>query len=492
MQVENIQEKINNVYLDMFIKGFTDANIAMLFYYIYNKDFIFDKTCRKWYYLNKFGIYVDDPNNTAYTKKIFALYSKIDDKYHEIHGNENNDETKTKIKKNYTKGYDYIRKAKNVENLISFIIPYFEKDVDNILNNVNSKIIAFKNGVYDLEKNEFRKGLPEEFITITTGYSYEEPKQQYIDEVMKIITSIMPNKENRDYLLKSLSLGLINENLTEEFYIWQGTGGNGKGVISTMMYKTLGAYCGTLDINYLAKTKNGQHANAADPQLASLRFSRLVISTEPEHDINLRTAKLKLLSGKDIVKTRELYGSCFEFTPKFNIIIQTNYAPQIDGTDGGIIRRLRKIHFDMQFVSEPNLKITNQIKGDPELKSKIEKLDYRLAFFKILVDYYKLYVKNGLTMSDGIKLNTAEYLEENDPTEEFIRSKIERTNNKKDKIKSSDMFENFRNYMAERSNDITQAKFKGTMEKKGFILKKFETGNFWINCKFKEDKDDDE
>lgn len=491
MQVEINEERINSVYLDMFLKGFNDSNVSMLFFYIYSKDLIYDKLSKKWYVLNKYGIYDYDPNNTGYTKKIFSLYGKIDNKYIEIHKNEENDETKLKIKKNYSKGYDFIRKSKNISNMIDFVKPYFERDMGDLFNNVNNKIIAFKNGVYDIEKKIFRLAKPEEYIIITTGYNYKEAEQKYINEVMDILSTIMPNKDNMDYLLKSISLGLLNENITEEFYIWKGCGGNGKGLLAALLYSTLGHYCGTLDINYLAKTKEGQHANAADPQLSSLQYCRLVISTEPEKDINLRTARLKLLSGRDKIKTRELYRDCFEFTPRFNIIIQTNDSPQIDGTDGGIIRRLRKIHFETIFVNSPNPKNKNERKGDPELKNKIMLDEYKSAFFKILVDYYNLFVKEGLIMPQGIKKFTSEYLEENDPVEEFVRENIERTDNQNDKIKSSDMYLLFKNNNSK--SIFNQSNFKSTMEKKGFISKRFKNGIYWINCKLiQEDEEDDE
>jgi P4 family phage/plasmid primase-like protien len=300
---------------------------------------------------------------------------------------------------------------------------------------------------------------------------------------MQIVKSIMPIKEDMEYLLKTISLGLLNDNPVEEFYIWQGIGGNGKGVLSSMLYETLGKYCGTLDINYLAKTKDGQHANAADPQLASLRYSRLVISTEPEHDINIRSAKLKQLAGRDTVKTRLLYGNAFEFIPKFNMIIQTNYAPKIDGTDGGITRRLRKIHFDMQFVPFPDPKNKYQVKGDPELKNKIKDIKYKHAFFKILTQYYKLYLKEGLNMTERVKHNTSEYLEDNDPVSDFIKIGIAKTDNKKDKVSSSNMFDAFKEYTKERSEGWTQAKFKTTLEKNGFELKREKVGCMWQKCK---------
>ena len=179
----------------------------------------------------------------------------------------------------------------------------------------------------------------------------------------------------------------------EEFYNWIGNGRNGKGLLRDLISNTLGEYFDNMEIEYLCKNKDGQHANSADPVMARKKNSRIVVTTEPEGDVNLRCAKLKQISGRDPVQVRDLYKSPFNFIPKFKLIIQTNQEPIIDGSDGGIIGRLRFIKFPIKFVDDP--KFENQKKIDRTIKPKIKENKYRLAFFQILLDHYNDFILQG-------------------------------------------------------------------------------------------------
>ena len=46
---------------------------------------------------------------------------------------------------------------------------------------VVAQLVPFTNGVYDLEKEEFRKAKNEEFILFTTGYDWKEPDDCFLD-----------------------------------------------------------------------------------------------------------------------------------------------------------------------------------------------------------------------------------------------------------------------------------------------------------------------
>jgi len=90
-------------------------------------------------------------------------------------------------------------------------------------------------------------------------------------------------------------------------------------------------------------------AAAASPELAQLRGRRLVSVSEIPKDSRLDEPLAKQLSGGDIVSGRALFKDLREFWPTHKLIINTNYKPEIRGTDDGIWRRMLLIPFDVKF-----------------------------------------------------------------------------------------------------------------------------------------------
>ena len=310
---------------------------------------------------------------------------------------------------------------------------YGQSKIYEKFDNVNDYVFAFKNGVYDLKTNEFRNAKPNELITCTCKYTYCEPDKKTVDEINTLIESIMPNKDDRTFLMKTISLSLIGVNLLEQFYIWIGSGSNGKGVLRDLMMNTLGEYFDNMEIEWFAKTNHQGHAGAADPAMARKKNSRCVVSTEPEGDIVLRSAKLKQISGRDPIQVRELFKSSFNFVAKFKLFLQTNKEVGIDGADPAIVRRLLFIVFPNKFVDTPTL--PNERPIDRTLKDRIRNEDrYKMAFFSVLLDYYKEFVKNDnnkLIVPERILKDTKDYLNINDPIQQYLDDLTEKTNNEK-------------------------------------------------------------
>lgn len=309
-------------------------------------------------------------------------------------------------------------------------------------------------------------------MTVNCGYNYEPPTQTIIDELNKILQDIYPHQ----YLIQNLSLSLFSGNPLEQFYIWIGSGGNGKGLLRDLLANTLGSYFDPMEIEYLCKTNHQGHATAADPVMARKKNSRLCITTEPEGDIKLKEAKLKQLSGNDHVQVRELFGKSFNYVHKFKLIIQTNYAPQVDGFDKALKRRLRYINFPNQFVDKPTLPNEKQI--DRNLKEKIKSDVYKINFFHILLsEFLKFNGKFELNEPEQVINETKEFMNDNDPVQNFVDNNLVITNNIKDKIKSSELYENFINHNPKRQ--ITPSMFKMALTNKNIIYKKMNNGSYY-------------
>jgi putative DNA primase/helicase len=201
-------------------------------------------------------------------------------------------------------------------------------------------------------------------------------------------------------------------------------------------------------------------------------------------DIPLKSSTIKSLSGNDPQQVRALYGNPFNYTPKFKLVIQTNSEPVFCGFDGGMKRRPIVIFFSNKFVENPVL--SHERKIDKTLKKKIliDK-QYLHEFFEIFVDYYNLYLQEGLKMPPRFEEETNKLIRNNDPVNEWFDTNIEKTNTDKDIIKSSKLYEDYLEFMEKDSRGITQLVFKNILSAIGIQHKKKKDGNYYIGIKFK-------
>lgn len=469
-------------------EGITDLSGARFFYCLCPNEYIKDIENNEWYKINKFGIYESDPDNTFLRGQMNTLLFEELDKCYKRKYDETTDlKVQQNLLINFKYAQRYLSTTRSKRNIIDELgVFYGQKKLFERLDNINHYVVGFNNGVFDLITNQFRDAKPEELITCTTKYSYAPPQQQYINEVTTILTNIFPDDLERKYVLKTISLGLIGDNPLEQFYIWIGSSRNGKGVLSTLIRNTLGEYYDTALIDYFCDSKHKSDSNSADSIMARKKNCRIVVSTEPEEDSRLKCSKLKQISGKDDVQVRELYKKPFNFVPKFKIIFQTNEKVLINGADGGIIERLRLITFPNKFVDEPKLKTDRLI--DRNIKTKIDKVEYKLAFFQILVDHYHDFATNDKTrldMPERMRKETEEMFQENDPFDAFIKEKIDITNDNKDVIYSSKLYESFIMFNSKNSKIATQITFKDKLVKKGFSCKRNQNGICFTGIKFR-------
>jgi putative DNA primase/helicase len=142
-------------------------------------------------------------------------------------------------------------------------------------------------------------------------------------------------------------------------FILFGSGANGKSTfLNTIMY-LLGDYAIATPTETFMKKSGDQHTN----DIARLRGTRFVTTTELEYGKRLAEPLIKKITGNDQMTARFLYGEYFNFMPTFKIFMATNHKPVIKGTDHGIWRRIRLIPFTTRITEE---------KQDKHLEQKLK------------------------------------------------------------------------------------------------------------------------
>jgi putative DNA primase/helicase len=142
-------------------------------------------------------------------------------------------------------------------------------------------------------------------------------------------------------------------------FILFGSAANGKSTfLNTIMY-LLGDYAIATPTETFMRKNGDQNTN----DIARLRGTRFVTTTEAEQGRRLSEPLIKQITGNDKMTARFLYGEFFNFTPTFKIFMATNHKPVIKGTDYGIWRRIKLIPFTTRIPEE---------KQDKHLESKLK------------------------------------------------------------------------------------------------------------------------
>jgi P4 family phage/plasmid primase-like protien len=329
---------------------------------------------------------------------------------------------------------------KNVRDL------FYKKEIMEKFD-TDTSLLGFDNGIYDLKNNVFREGRPEDYVTMTTRVSLPVKKSdmpiklddmiqsfntpdlevfpemknynRFYDDMNDFIDKIVPLPGVRDYTLKFLAKCFSGDNRDEGFYIWTGTGGNGKSKLIDLMSMCLGSYACNLPIALL--TQKRKASGAASPEMAITCGKRLAVMQEPDVNETLNIGQMKEITGNDKISARGLYKEPFEFTPQFKLVCMCNDLPNIPSNDDGTWRRLEVVDFIARFVDYQNEvdETKHRHLKDKSIKSKIPM--WVIPFYALLLPHWREYDENGIDIPDEVKAKTNEYRNNNDLIGQWIR-----------------------------------------------------------------------
>lgn len=451
-------------------------SLAEIIYYYFENDYMYGENEEWYFYENHRWKNIGKKNiNLRFSiqPKLKDLYSKLVNYYKE------NDHDKNKIKslKNIIKSFDNTLLKNNIMTELIDIYTIKKNPQRDFISKLDENIclIGFNNGVYDLKNFTFRDGRQDDYITLSVGYDYKENHTDKYYDLLQFLQDIQPNKEERDYMITYLSIGLIG-NILELFTILTGCGRNGKSKLIDLIEITFGDYWGTVSSSLF--TRKRPDANAPDPGLLSLQNKRIITSSEPEKKESLNSGFIKFLTGKDSTTLRNCHSNeIIKFKPKFMTLFICNDIPECDDIDKAFSKRLRCINFPTEFVNEPIKE--NQKKINVNINKNFD--SWKLDFMLLLIEYYKKYQEtHELKPTNNILKWTNQYQEETDIYLQFLNEKTEETQNENDKIHCSDLYSIFKDWF--KFNNPNSK----TPSNKEFVnnLRKYkEIKKIWINEK---------
>lgn len=483
----------------------SNASISKLTKSVLKNTIVYDEECKLWFYCNTKNIWNKSKTPFIYQgllKSIFhKLYIKIYQYYINIGFNCNDDASKSHyfgIGNIALKISTKLQNASFLDAITKIAIIDFNKS-KFLENKIDSRgdLFAFKNKLLDCKNLEIRDIRPDDFIMTNTGYDFPE----YIDEDLKNIIeeyykTIYPDEEVREYIWNNDALTLNGERLFQTFNIHTGKGSNSKSTKFSMIKSILGNYF--CEINAETFTKPPKNANATS-ELYKTKGSRLVFFNEPENDGDnkLQVALMKKMADgfKGTLKARGLYAEMIEFPIFFRVECCCNNKPSLSSTDDGIGRRVRVIHYPVKFINNPDPNDKYQALLNLEMGDILTSTAMRNTHCKLLIDRFldiasKIKKEN---IPNQISNDSNEYIADSNIVLGFIMDKYIITNNDKDKISSSELFNDFKH--VNNGTKMTPAKFKDDMMSiSGINFKKMKNGNFFCGLRPKEitDENNDE
>lgn len=475
------------------------ASISKITKLILKDTVVYDESCSLWFYCNVKNIW--NRSKTAFIYKgllksvFYKLFIKVSQYYNNLLYNSGDSmkeiyDAKSKLA---SKIATKLQNASFLDAIVKIAIidfnknKFFETKIDS-----NGYLFAFKNKLLDCRSLEIRDIRPSDYIMTNTGYDFPE----YIDEDLKetienYYKTIYPDEDVLEYMWNNDALSLNGERLFQTFNIHTGSGSNSKSTKFTMIKSVLGEYF--CEINSETFTKPPKSANATS-ELHKAKGSRIVFFNEPENDGDnkLQVSLMKKMADgcKGTLKTRGLYSEAIEFPIFFRVEGCCNNKPTLSSTDEGIGRRVRVVHYPVKFIDNPDPNNKHQALLNLEMGSILTSTAIRNTYCRLLIQRFieiSAKIKKEITPKQ-IQDDSAEYIADSNIVLGFIIDRYVISNNEKDRISSSELFNEFKSRNI--GTKMTSSKFKEDMlANSGIIFKKMKDGNYFCCLKVRENVD---
>ena len=276
----------------------------------------------------------------------------------------------------------------------------------------DANLIAFRNGLYNLDTDSFEEFDPSKIVTNKIDHDYN-PNAEYplLDNVLDKLACHDPDV--RALLEEAVGYCFYRRNELRKSFILTGDKKNGKSTYLAMVKELLGDdNTSALDLNELGDRFSG----------ASL-FGKLAnIGDDIGDEFIPNPALFKKIVSGDRIKGENKGQKEFFFNPYCKLLFSANNIPRIKDKSGAVIDRLVIIPFDAKFSS-------NDKDFDPYIKYKLiteESLEYLILLG--LRGLKRVLQNRGFTTSSKVTASLVEYQENNNPILLFFKE-IDETDN---------------------------------------------------------------
>jgi len=329
-------------------------------------------------------------------------------------------------------------------------------------------LLNVKNGTVNVLTGEFREHRQEDMITKIANVKFDPDAdcpmwKQFLREIMNYKADII------GFVQAAAGWALSGDTSEQTMFILFGTGANGKSTfLNTIMY-LLGDYATATPTETFMKKMGDQYTN----DIARLRGTRFVTTTEAEQGRRLAEPLIKKITGNDQMTARFLYGEFFNFTPTFKIFMATNHKPVIKGTDYGIWRRIKLIPFTERIPEE---------KQDKHLELKLR--EEASGILNWLLEGTARWKREGLKAPKAVLLATDEYRGEMDVIGNFLKERC--VQQKELSIRIRELYKAYTDWCDDSNEHAVSERFLSMrLKEMGFEQTRTAEARYWVGMGLK-------
>jgi putative DNA primase/helicase len=236
-------------------------------------------------------------------------------------------------------GKQQTRKAVTVAAALAMGVPLMRMGQSTF--DASPLMLNVRNGVVDLTTGELMRHSPEQRMTLQAGASYLPEEAPQWEEFLR---RVQPDPETRAYLQRVVGYCATGLTTEQVFFLFHGSGANGKGVFQSVLSRVLGTYSQTVPVETLmASSVDGRIPN----DVARMAGRRFLVASETKAGKALDEQRIKQLTGGDTIAARYMRAEWFEFTPVGKIQLTTNHLPKLSD-DSATWRRIHLITWPVE------------------------------------------------------------------------------------------------------------------------------------------------
>jgi putative DNA primase/helicase len=433
---------------------FTDSTNAMRLIKEHGRDIRYNTAWKKWVVWNGKYWEIDEGSVLVHEKGLEMVRNIYDDLLKTADYRERIDIEKAAIMS------ESVRRRKAFVEAATWVSALQVK-TDEL--DANPWLLNVKNGTIDMSNIEFREHSQEDKITKIANVEFDPNAdcplwKQFVREIMGYKADLIK------FVQTAAGWSLSGDISEQTMFILYGTGANGKSTfLNTIMY-LLGDYALATPTETFMKKSGDNYSN----DVARLRGTRFVTTTEVEQGRRLSEPLIKKITGNDEMTARFLYGEFFNFKPTFKIWMATNHKPVIKGTDHGIWRRIKLIPFNIRILQE------NQ---DKHLEQKLKQ--EASGILNWLLEGIAIWKQEELKAPKAVLFATDEYRGEMDVIGNFIQEKCIQKSDEAVTLKR--LYKAYSDWCEENNeHTVSERFFSLRLKEMGFEQSRNSQERFWV------------